>query len=335
VAARLALATAWTPVADAALAAVAAEAARATGDPALIVAGFDALQAAAVAEGRTEDALRHDRERQRLAAQLDPSDPYQASEIEDAISAACLSAVAEGDLPTARSVAEFTLTNDLLEDHPFLTLSKTIPAFVLSGDLDEAARLADTMWDAWQAAGLPPTHWLRISLPFVVLAHGLRGDHQQVAAWQARTAELTDTPGPIQLRRAQPLPIFAAARIAAHSGDLQDAATLVEQAKALPVSRYVAYARSTAAELAVVAQLPDAQHLLDLARSEGDHPWAAACLARAAGRLHGDADRLTESAERWERLGARVERACTLLLLPERADEGRAELTALGVSQPG
>ena len=61
----------------------------------------------------------------------------------------------------------------------------------------------------------------------------------------------------------------------------------------------------------------------------------AACLARAAGRLHDDTDRLTESAERWERLGARVERACTLLLLPERADEGRAELAALGVPQPG
>lgn len=35
------------------------------------------------------------------------------------------------------------------------------PGFVLSGDLEEAARLADTMWDAWQAAGLPPTHWPR------------------------------------------------------------------------------------------------------------------------------------------------------------------------------
>jgi len=172
-------------------------------------------------------------------------------------------------------------------------------------------------------------------VPFAVLAHGLRGDQQQVAAWQARTTELTDTPGPTQLRRARPLPVFAAARIATHSGDLHDAATLVEQAKALPPSRYVAYARSAAAELAVVAELPGAQYLLDLARSEGDHPWAAACSARAAGRLHDDADRLTESVERWERLGARVERACTLLLLPGRADEGRAELAALGVPQPG
>jgi len=32
----------------------------------------------------------------------------------------------------------------------------------------------------------------------------------------------------------------------------------------------------------------------------------------------------------WERIDARFERACMLLLMPGRADEGRAELTTLG-----
>jgi hypothetical protein len=36
----------------------------------------------------------------------------------------------------------------------------------------------------------------------------------------------------------------------------------------------------------------------------------------------------------WERIEARFERACTLLLLPDRAAEGRAELAALGVEAP-
>jgi hypothetical protein len=36
----------------------------------------------------------------------------------------------------------------------------------------------------------------------------------------------------------------------------------------------------------------------------------------------------------WERIDARFERACTLLLLDERADEGRAELRALGCRPP-
>ena len=49
--------------------------------------------------------------------------------------------------------------------------------------------------------------------------------------------------------------------------------------------------------------------------------WAAACLARARGRLHGDRDALAESVTGWERIGARFERACTLLLLADRAAE--------------
>ena len=37
---------------------------------------------------------------------------------------------------------------------------------------------------------------------------------------------------------------------------------------------------------------------------------------------------------RWERIGASFERACTLLLLDERAEEGRAQLRALGCRVP-
>jgi hypothetical protein len=38
--------------------------------------------------------------------------------------------------------------------------------------------------------------------------------------------------------------------------------------------------------------------------------------------------------ERWERIGARFERADTLLLMPARADEGRRELATLQVTPP-
>ena len=62
--------------------------------------------------------------------------------------------------------------------------------------------------------------------------------------------------------------------------------------------------------------------------------WAAACLARARGRLHDDPDALRESVAAWERIGARFERAVTLLFLPDRAAEGRDELAALGCARP-
>jgi hypothetical protein len=42
---------------------------------------------------------------------------------------------------------------------------------------------------------------------------------------------------------------------------------------------------------------------------------------------------VAESLAMWERLDARYERACTLLLIPDREAEGRAELRAIGVGR--
>ena len=62
--------------------------------------------------------------------------------------------------------------------------------------------------------------------------------------------------------------------------------------------------------------------------------WAAACLARANGRLHDDRAALEESLAGWRRIGSRFEHACTLLLMPDRAAQGHAELDALGCPPP-
>ncbi len=87
---------------------------------------------------------------------------------------------------------------------------------------------------------------------------------------------------------------------------------------------YDAYAWAVAAEVAVVAAHPDAAHRLAAAAPvAAENFWAAACLARAQGRLQADRTALAESVAGWERIGARFERACTLLLLPELAAEGR------------
>jgi hypothetical protein len=92
------------------------------------------------------------------------------------------------------------------------------------------------------------------------------------------------------------------------------------------------------AELAVAAGLPDAAVRLAAALSDttAENDWAAACLTRAAGRLHRDPDELSAAVEAWERIDARYERACTLLLIPAREDEARKELAALsaGSSPP-
>jgi len=98
---------------------------------------------------------------------------------------------------------------------------------------------------------------------------------------------------------------------------------------------YDAYAWALAAEVAVVASLPGASHLLAVAEPAGqENMWAGACLARASARLHDDRDMLEQSLAGWQRIGSLFERACTLLLIPELAEQGRAELQALGCSIP-
>jgi hypothetical protein len=57
-------------------------------------------------------------------------------------------------------------------------------------------------------------------------------------------------------------------------------------------------------------------------------------LQRAGGRLHEDEAELEASVSLWESIGARFERASTLLLLPSRADEGRLELASMGCVIP-
>jgi hypothetical protein len=112
--------------------------------------------------------------------------------------------------------------------------------------------------------------------------------------------------------------VFTAARTAVHLGR---AAEVPEPAD----GRFHAYAVAARAELAVVAGGPDAAELLAAAEPVvAEHAWAAACLTRAAGRLHGDEDALAAAAARFERIGARFEHAATLLLVPDRAAEGRA-----------
>jgi hypothetical protein len=133
------------------------------------------------------------------------------------------------------------------------------------------------------------------------------------------------------------------ARIALHQGHIDEAVAAVAD---LPLGvepwygtpRWYAarpYAWAIAAEVAIVAGLPDAADRLAAAAPAGaENYWAAACLARATGRLTGDPGALRQSLAAWERIEARFERACTLLLLDGHADEGRAELRALGCPPP-
>ena len=168
---------------------------------------------------------------------------------------------------------------------------------------------------------------------------GLRGEAAEFDAWRElardRVAGTQTRNMHFQLRW---FAAFADARVALHVGDMDEAARATAD---LPTGDgawwstrhwpYDAYYWAIAAEVAVAADLPDADRRLAAAQPAAEqNAWAAACIARTRGRRTGDAADFAESLAAWERIEARFERAVTLALLPGRVDEGHAELAALG-----
>lgn len=196
------------------------------------------------------------------------------------------------------------------------------------------------MWQAWLRAGAPPAHWTAPAAHAAVLVCDLRGDSDGAHEWRDRAAKLAAG----HTRRS--LPLFAAfthSRAALHHGRHDHAAAartglgIGERPwyDSTPHWDYDAYAWALAAEAAVITGLPDAtQRLAAAAPAAQENLWAAACLARAHGRLHDDRAALEVSLAGWQRIGSRFEHACTLLLIPDRAAHGHAELGALGCPPP-
>jgi hypothetical protein len=341
VAAAIAAATAWTAVPkkliiDPNRAEAAVAAARAAGDPLLVNASLDAVRTVATAAGRLREAHRISSERLSLVKLMDRDDPYAAVEIEDTYNMACTDAIAAGDLPAAMETARLVEQDDLVGNHPYLTASKIIPVLVLTGAVEEALRYAPRMWDAWERAGSPAAGWLSPAVSAVALAYGLCGEDREYRMWRARAVEVAGSATAYHARHLAAFAAFVDARVAVHRGQLTDAGALVDAAfGAFPHGWYETYARASAAELAVVAGLDDgADRLSGAAAAGAENAWAAACLARATGRLHGDVGMLRTSVAAWERFDARFERACTLLLIPDGLAEGEAELATLGVRRP-
>ncbi|WP_232665672.1 ATP-binding protein [Pseudonocardia sp. TRM90224] len=306
---------------DRALAEAAVAAAWAAGDAVLVCAALDALRTAATAAGDAKHAHRVTEQRLGLLPWMDRTDPRATAEIDDTLGLACSDAVAAGDVAAARTAARIIVEDELHGDHPYLTASKVIPTLVLAGELAEAVRLAEAMWTGWTRAGRPPAFWMQATVHFVALAHGLRDNPMELTRWRGHAAEVESRPGAFQAR-ISPLAAFVDARVAVHLADRSQvdpgaARAVIDRADAaLPKARYRPYAIAAAAELAVVAALPDAKDVLTAAQPAAQaNDWAAACLTRARGRLLDDPAALRSALDQWERLGALGEAGATRRLL--------------------
>ncbi|SPT63626.1 transcriptional regulator NarP [Actinomadura madurae] len=324
VAAHVAAARAWnhgaekvTP--DPSLAEEALASARTTGDPVLLSAALDASGIAALTTGRFREAHRIATERLGLLPAMPRDVPSSAPEITDTYHMATACAVAAGDLRAALSAAGLAASDDLIGTRSPVAMSTLVQALVLMGDLDGALSRAATLWDVCEHAG-GPLAWMAPSVAAVALAHGLLGDEDGLPLWRARAERIA---GDARSRYLASYAAFVDARTALRSGRSRDAPALVEQAFAAfpPQDWYRGYARAAGAELAVAAGLPDAPSRLAAASdAAAENAWAAACLTRASGRLHRDVGELTDAARRFERIGARHERACTLALIREQTE---------------
>ncbi len=338
VAARLAIAAAWRAgpaamTADRAKAADAVAAARACGDLLLVSAALDALCSAALHDGEVRAAHRITLDRLALLPGLDRTDPACAPEIEDTYYVAATTAMAAGDLRAALQIGREVQADELVGRHPFIAASDLAAPLLLAGgpaELDEGFALVETMWDRWELAGRPAAIWMVPALAAAALAAGLRGDTASRHRWRARVDEIGRV-GAVGPRDGDPFVAFVDARLALWDPGRGDAEQLVERAfRPFRHTRFWPYAHAAGAELAVVAGLADAAERLTAARgAAAENDWAATCLDRATGRLTGDPVLLAAAVAGWERVGSRWERAETLLLLPDRAGEGQAELAAL------
>jgi len=329
-AALVAMATAWHEghrwMPDLGRAREAVELARAAGDPLVLLAAMDALGNALDRVGANREAHGLAGERLRLATTLPRHDPAAVAEIVDAFHVAPGAALGAGDLPAALALARQAHADDPIGGHPYLQAPRLVRALALTGDFDEGLSRAETLWAAWRRDGSPSMPWMASALTLAGMIQGLRGDPTGQQRWRERA--LTVAAGsPV----AAACLAFADVRVTVHCGQYDDAADHVERAFA-PFSdqRWAGYARVVGAELAVMADLPDAGDRIIAAEPyAAESDWAAACLTRVRGRL-GDHAALAHAVEQWDRLDARFERAATLALLPNRVDEGRAELAALG-----
>jgi predicted ATPase/DNA-binding CsgD family transcriptional regulator len=315
----LATASAWHEgagsIADLELSRTAVEAARRVGDPVLLLGALDALGGAVAAAGGLREAYGLGSERLRLAAQLPRHEPAAAAEITDAFHAASTAAIAAGDLPAAAAIARRARTDDPIGSHPYIWAPRLVRVLALTGRFDEAVEHAEALWDGWQRDGAPPMAWMSSAIATVAMVHGLRGDpdHQ---LWRSRALTVARSEDATQSPDLAACLAFVDARVAVQHGQ-GDAVALVERAFATFAEPWwAAYARAAGAELAVVADLPDAAERMVRAEPfAAENDWAAACLARARGRL-GDPIAMANAVERWERIDARFEGACTVALMP-------------------
>jgi hypothetical protein len=265
-----------------------------------------------------------------LLDELPRHDPQVGGEVADIFHMATEAALAAGDLHAALASAVRAHEDSTREGLPHFAAADLVMPLALQGSFDDALRQAIAMRDGWERAGRPAAGWMGASFYAAALVHGLRDDSDGYDEWWDLASQLSGT----GRGKSTIFSLFVAPRVALHRGSFDLLRTLA-LADDQGTGAFGAYAQAMSAEIAVALGATDAATRLSTAQPLArQNDFAAAQLKRAAGCLHQDPAELKEAVVLWESIGARFERASTLTLLPDRADEGFRELESLGCSPP-
>ena len=329
---------------DLVLAQAALAEARSLDEPTVICAATDAVSAALLNTRRYREAYDVDHARLDVIGRMHGHDPHAAYEIDDAIEVAGHAGCAAGELRGALAAQGAALAvYDAERPHRPVRCAVRFPlSLALTGRFDEAAITAEGMWSAWLAAGSPFAGWMGSSLLAAALAHGLRGHTEAYDEWLRRAGRLFPAGDLWQAPNAGTVAAFTVARVAAHTGDAEEAGSVLARyldhppaLAAGPPSYFAAYPSALAADVAAAAASPGAPALIERAApAAAENRWAAACLDRARGRLAGDDALLERAADAFADIDARFEVACTLGLLPRQAGRARRLFTELDCAPP-
>ncbi len=310
--------------------------ARRIDDPLIESAALDQLTSVQLARGEVRAAAATALRRTELLAPMHVT-AIAALEFFDGFVMATDCAVAAGDLPGARRLAERLRDLPFHREEGHLATARLLLVTVLAGDWAEAVGLAERYREGWERAGRPRAGNLSRGAYAAATLHGLRGDDDARAAW-LDVADALVTPGRslAELHFGE----FFDALLLLHRGLPRQAAQVLdtppEQFQQWYNGMWRPWYAALWAEAAALSGHKDAAARIQRARlATAGNPIATAIVDRTAaldGR-DGDCGGLTAAAAALEAAGCRYQWARTLVFIGgEQRAHGESMLATMGAT---
>lgn len=310
--------------------------ARRVGDPLAESAALDQLTAIQLARGEVRAAAATALRRTELLAPM-PVTATAGLEFFDGLIMAAECAVAAGDLPAARRLAEGMRDLPFYREEGHLATARLLLVTVLAGEWSEAVCLAERFREGWERAGRPRAGNLSRGAYAAATMYGLRGDDDARTAWLDIVNAL-ETPGfPMsQIHFGE----FFDALLLLHRGLPRQAAQLMDTPPEQLTEWYSGLWRpwysALWAEAAVLGGYEDSADRIYRARlATADNAIATAIVDRTAALTtqDGDRDGLTAAAAALEAAGCRYQWARTLVLIGgEHRAHGESIFATMGAA---